>query len=324
MDGNYADLWHRIALAAPDRPAVVTIGGDRLTFAEFDDAAARVAALLAELGVHRDDKVSILLYNRPEWLLTFAGALRTGVVPVSLNFRYRAHEVAALLSDSDSEALLFPASLADVVTDAVAQLGRPLVLLQVQDVPDVPLLPGALDFAGYAAREPLPYEDPIDSDFFMYTGGTTGAPKAAVWSTRQMLAMQVYNAYVSAGLPLPESGDDVVRMATDADSKPIVALALSPYMHGTALTTVINALLLGGSVVVLPTLRFDADLAIRTILDERVTRVAVAGDAIALPCSRRQRRRGSPSCPPSPPCCPPGCGSATPRRSACTPWRRPS
>src|SRR5690606_36295816 len=63
----------------------------------------------------------------------------------------------------------------------------------------------------------------------------------------------------------------------------IVELALSPHLHGTALTTVINALLLGGTVVVLPTPRFDARAAVRTILDEGVTRVAVAGDAIAIP-----------------------------------------
>ncbi|HEY8589341.1 MAG TPA: AMP-binding protein [Naasia sp.] len=297
MEGHYADLWHRIALTAPDRPAVITVGGERLSFAQFDEAAARVAALLRELGVHRDDKVSILLYNRPEWLITFAGCLRTGVVPVSLNFRYRAHEIAALLDDSDSSVLLYPASLAEVVADAVGQVGRPVTLLQVQDVQGAPLLPGALDFEEHAAREPLPYEDPVDGDFFMYTGGTTGAPKAAVWSTRQMLAMQLYNAYVSAGLPLPESTDDVVRMATDPEARPIVALALSPYMHGTALTTVINALLLGGSVVVLPTLRFDAQRAIQAIVEESVTRVAVAGDAIALPLLEAAEEAGIESLP---------------------------
>jgi acyl-CoA synthetase (AMP-forming)/AMP-acid ligase II len=282
VDAHYADLWHRIALEDPDRPAVVTVGESTLSHAEFDDASARFAALLAELGVNRDDKVSILLHNRPEWLITFAGSIRVGVVPVSLNFRYRAGEVAALLEDSDSAALVYAASLADVVADAVKLLGRPIALLQVQDV-DAPLLPGALDFADYAGREPLPYVDPVDGDFFMYTGGTTGAPKAAVWSVKQMLTMQIFNAYVTAGLPLPETAEDVVRLATGPDARRIVALALSPYMHGTALTTVINALLLGGTVVVLPTARFDPARAIRTVLDEGVTRVAVAGDAIALP-----------------------------------------
>lgn len=282
MQGHYADLWHRIALEAPDRPAIVTVGEGRLTHAEFDDAAARVATLLGERGLRRDDKVSILLHNRPEWLLTFAGSLRVGIVPVSLNFRYRAREIAALLDDSDSTALVYAASLAETVAGAVELHGRPIALLQVQDV-DAPLLPGAIDFADFRMCEPRPYEDPVDGDFFMYTGGTTGAPKAAVWSVRQMLAMQVYNAYVTAGLPLPETADDVVRLATGPDSVRMVALALSPYMHGTALTTVINALLLGGTIVVLPTARFDAALAIRTIRDERVTRVAVAGDAIAIP-----------------------------------------
>lgn len=282
MDGHYADLWHRIALEAPDRPAIVTIGESTLSNAEFDAAAARFAALLAERGIGRDDKVSILMHNRPEWLIAFAGCLRVGVVPVPLNFRYRAREVAALLDDSDSVALVYSASLAELTAESVGLLGRAITLLQVQDV-DAPLLPGAEDFADHGILDPLPHEDAVDGEFFIYTGGTTGAPKAAMWGVRQMLSMQVYNAYLTAGLPLPETADDVVRMATAPDSPRIVALALSPYMHGTALTTVINALLLGGTVVVLPTPRFDPRAAIRAILDEKVTRVAVAGDAIAIP-----------------------------------------
>lgn len=282
MQGHYADLWHRIALEAPDRPAIVTVGEGTLSNAEFDDAAARFAALLTEHGVRRDDKVSILLHNRPEWLIAFAGCIRIGVVPVPLNFRYRAREVAALLEDSDSVVLVYGASYADLAAEAVELLGRPITLLQVQDV-DVPLLPGALDFAAHRDVEPLPHEDVVEGEFFIYTGGTTGQPKAAMWGVGQMLSMQLYNAYLTAGLPLPESAEDVVRMATGAESPNIVALALSPYMHGTALTTVINALLLGGSVVVLPTPRFDPKAAVRTILDHHVTRVAVAGDAIAIP-----------------------------------------
>lgn len=282
MKGHYADLWHRIAVAAPDRPAIVTVGEGTLTNAEFDDAAARFAALLVEHGIGRDDKVALLLHNRPEWLIAFAGCIRIGVVPVALNFRYRAGEVSALLEDSDAVALVYGAGLAGTVSDAIAGLGRELLLLQVQDDPQ-PLLPGALDFAAHALREPLPHEDAVDGEFFLYTGGTTGAPKAAMWGVGQMLEMQLYNAYVIAGLPMPESADDVVRMATDPAIPRSIVLALSPYMHGTALTTVINALLQGGTVVVLPTPRFDAAAAVRTIRDEHVTRVAVAGDAIAIP-----------------------------------------
>ncbi|UOQ57371.1 AMP-binding protein [Leucobacter allii] len=282
MEGHYADIWHRIALAEPDRPAVVTVGESTLSRAEFDEACARVAALLGELGLRRGDKVAILSHNRPEWLLAFAGAIRVGIVPVALNFRYRAREVAELLDDSDCAAVVFASSLSPVVAEAVALLGRPIALLQLRDT-EAPLLPDALDFAAYAERAPLPYADPHDGEFFIYTGGTTGAPKAAMWGVRQMLAMQAYNAYLTAGLPVPETPEEAVAAATGGEAPGIVALALSPYMHGTALTTVINALLLGGTVVVLPTARFDAERAVRTIIDAGVTRVAVAGDAIALP-----------------------------------------
>lgn len=283
MDAHYADIWHRIAEAVPDRPALVTIGESTLSYAEFDAAAARFAALLGELGIGRDDKVSIVLHNRPEWLIAFAGCLRIGAVPVAINFRYRAPEIAALLDDSDSRAVVYGAEFAEAVAGAVATLGRPIELLQVQDVPGVPLLPGARDFAESGDVEPRPYEHPGDGDFFIYTGGTTGSPKAAMWGVRQMMAMQSLTVYLMAGLPDAEDEEHAVRLATSPESPHIVALALSPYMHGTALTTVINTLLLGGTVVILPTVRFDPALAVRTVRDEGVTRVAVAGDAVAIP-----------------------------------------
>lgn len=283
MDAHYADLWHRVALAVPERPALVTVDGDVLDYRAFDDAAARVAAVLRTAGVVEGDKIAILLHNRPEWVITFYAALKLGVAPVALNFRYRPSEVAVLLEDSDAVAIVYPASLADTVAEAMAGRSEPRLLLQVEDIPEVALLPGAREFEDYRATDPLPHANAPDGDLFIYTGGTTGTPKGVVWGVRDMLSMQLYNAYTTVGLEPAATPEDVVRIAVDPTTRRIALLPLAPLMHGTALTSTMNALLLGGTIVIAPWARFDPARALRVIADHRITRLVVAGDAIALP-----------------------------------------
>jgi 3-oxocholest-4-en-26-oate---CoA ligase len=272
-----------VALAVPERPAVVTVDGETLDYRAFDDAAARLAALLRASGVREGDKIAILLHNRPEWIIAFYAALKLGVAPVALNFRYRPAEIAVLLDDSDAVAIVYPASLAETVEEATKDLAEPPLRLQVADEPGVALLPGARDFEDYRAVEPLPHEDAPDGELFIYTGGTTGTPKGVVWGVRDMLSMQLFNAYTTVGLEPAETPEDVVRVAVDPTTRRIALLPLAPLMHGTALTSTMNALLLGGTVVIAPWARFDPARAVRVLADQRITRLVVAGDAIALP-----------------------------------------
>lgn len=283
MHAHYADLWHRVALAVPERPAIVTVDGRSLDYREFDDAAARLAALLRDHGVAAGDKIAIVMHNRPEWLITFYAALKLGAAPVALNFRYKASELSVLFADSDAVAVVYPASLADVIAEAVEALDPRPLLLQVDDVDRATLLPGALEFEDYLAVEPLPHENAPDGELFIYTGGTTGTPKGVVWGVRDMLSMQLFNAYTTVGLQPAETDDEVVRIAVDPATRRIALLPLAPFMHGTALTSTMNAFLLGGTVVITPWPRFDPERAYRVMADHRVTRLIVAGDAIAIP-----------------------------------------
>ncbi|THG29526.1 AMP-binding protein [Naasia lichenicola] len=282
MRAHYADLWHRIALAEPDRAAIVTAGGSTLDYRTFDAAAARLAGLLHGRGMRAGDKLAILLHNRPEWLIAMYAALKLGVAPVALNFRYRSSEVAALLLDSDSTALVYPASLAKVVEEALVGLPVRPILLQVEDGPGA-LIAGALDFEQYLGVEPRAHEPAPDGELFLYTGGTTGTPKGVVWGVSDLLAMQLYNAYTTVGLTPVDDPDEVVRIAADPSTPRIALLPLAPFMHGTALTSTMNAFLLGGTVVITPWPAFDPVRAYRVMTEHRVTRLVVAGDAIAIP-----------------------------------------
>src|SRR5204863_1889065 len=137
-----------VAALAPDRVALVC-GDRRVTFAEFDARADRLAHVLQAAGVDAGDKVAIMCVNGPECMETFFAAQKLGAVPVNVNYRYVGAELAYLLDNSDTAALVFHDDFAATVADALATLHpdrRPRVMLQVAHAHTGRALDGARDY----------------------------------------------------------------------------------------------------------------------------------------------------------------------------------
>ncbi|HEY2223717.1 class I adenylate-forming enzyme family protein [Actinomycetospora sp.] len=128
----------------PDVEALVEVGGERLTYAELWDRAARVAGGLVTDGVGRGDRVASLLPAGVDWVVGFLGTLLAGAVAVPVNTRFAPPEVAHVLEDSGAAAILRP--------------GSPLPSGHPEALDD--LVPG-------------------DLAAIFYTSGTTGRPKGA-------------------------------------------------------------------------------------------------------------------------------------------------
>ena len=94
--------------AHPDGEALVEVGGERLTYRQLWDRAARVAGGLAAGGVARGDRVAILLPAGVDWVLAFFGTCSPGAVAVPVNTRFAAPEVEYVLADSGADAVLRP------------------------------------------------------------------------------------------------------------------------------------------------------------------------------------------------------------------------
>lgn len=282
MKGHYSDLWQEIARVAPDRLALKTIDGQSWTYERFTREAGSLAAWLEGVGVRPGQTVAMLLHNRPEFLITFFACLATGITPVPLNFRLRATEVAALLDDSSASVLIYPASLASVAAEAVELAEHDVVRLGINEGEGTDRGSPSWDDA-VAGSAPLPGHAPADGELWIYTGGTTGRPKAVRWSAPSMFEGQVFAAYALSERPMPETMPEAIRIAVDPAHPLMINLPLAPFMHGTALTTSLNTLAVGGTVLVTSSAKLDAEACVRFANAEGATRIIVAGDAIAIP-----------------------------------------
>jgi acyl-CoA synthetase (AMP-forming)/AMP-acid ligase II len=281
-DWNFARAWEEIAAFDPDRPAVVT-DRRRRTFGEFEDRAERLAAALARRGVTAGDKVAIHLPNGPEYLEAFFAAAKLGAVPVNVNYRYVGPEIAYLLDNADARALVFSAAFRAVVVAARSEHRGQLVMLEVDDAVDAaapgPPLPGAEPYEAVLAatgRRTVPRRPAGDDLFFLYTGGTTGMPKAVMWRHDDFFVSQWELAR-----PGVEITDPVT--AARAGKRAGTTLPASPLMHSFGLSLALQALAGGGTVVLVEGTRFDAPATLEALSRERVAVLGIVGDAFARP-----------------------------------------
>ena len=173
---NLAHLLHRAAKVWGDRPALSVGKSMRSTYAETGAQVEKLAAGLMAAGkLQRGDRVALLLKNCPEyWELLFA-LWHAGLVAVPVNAKLHPREVAWILDNAEAKLV--------VVSDALAGELKPLT-----DVPLI-LLEGPAFAALYDAPA-LPVADvaPDDLAWLFYTSGTTGRPKGAMLSHRNLLA----------------------------------------------------------------------------------------------------------------------------------------
>jgi long-chain acyl-CoA synthetase len=155
----------------PERPAL-RLGDSVLTYAQLDDASARVAALLRARGLAPGDRVGVMLPNVPEFAFAYYGVLRAGGVVVPMNVLLKQREVAFYLSDSEARLVLAWHDFEAEAQAGAREAGADLLVVR----------PGAFEELLGAAPAPdveVAHRSPGDTAVILYTSGTTGKPKGA-------------------------------------------------------------------------------------------------------------------------------------------------
>jgi fatty-acyl-CoA synthase len=291
---HYATFWEAIADRFPDRSALQH-GHRRVSWGAFEQRAARLAGALRSWGLGHGDAVAAYLYNCPEYLEVFFGALKIRAVPANINYRYTSDELLALLDNSQARVLFFDTALRERVA-TIADRSPGLVLVEVGDSRDsrdsnVSLpsaIPGAHSYEDVIAESPSAariWRD--ESDVFLsYTGGTTGLPKGVLTRVGLMAQYSFWFRDMFFGERDASSPLDYVAQLADEGLAASVVPA-SPLMHGTGLAFAsLPALSSGGLVSTLESRAFDAHELLGTVEAAGVQVVAIVGDAFALPILR--------------------------------------
>ena len=105
LDATAGRMLAHVAAQFSDREAIVA-ADRRITYEELLRESERAARGLLALGIAKDDKVALWLPNRPAWLFVQQACAMIGAVAVALNTRYKAHELAYILGQSDATTLI--------------------------------------------------------------------------------------------------------------------------------------------------------------------------------------------------------------------------
>lgn len=246
--------------------------GEEWTFEQHYLRAARLAHVLRErLGVEKGDRVAIAMRNYPEWSVAFWAAAAAGAVVVSLNAWWTGSELEYGLSDSGSKVAFVDAERARRIADHRGSLPELETVVAVR-APEADLPPGTtawadlMDGAAEVTALPVPGIGPDDDATIFYTSGTTGHPKGALGTHRNICTNPISLFYVNvrsaarAGTPPPAPGSGEQN-----------AYLLSvPLFHATGCHSIlVGNILAGGKLVMMH--RWDAGRALELIERERIT-----------------------------------------------------
>jgi fatty-acyl-CoA synthase len=253
--------FERTVAAGPDREALVDVAtGRRWTWAELDAAVEEAARGLIAVGVAKGDRVGIWAPNCAEWTITQVATARIGVILVNINPAYRTHELAYVVNQSGLRLLVamsgFKTSdyraMVEEVDDQCPTLERAVYL----DTDDwAALVEGGKDLPADAVAERMAGLTPDEPINIQYTSGTTGFPKGATLSHRNILN----NGYFTT--------ETIDFTQDDRLCIPV------PFYHCFGMVMGNLGCITHGATMVVPAPGFDPEVTLRTIQDEACTGV---------------------------------------------------
>jgi long-chain acyl-CoA synthetase len=213
---NVAALLRRSALAHPDLAAIAVGARPLATYGEFAARVERLARALRDTyGLAEGDRVALAMRNGPEFLVVLFAAWHAGLCAVPINFRLHREEFRYILADSGSRVCFVTGDLAPT-------------LAGLQQVVEGLAPPVCVDDDAFArlfdtARESMPFVDarPDDPAWLFYTSGTTGRPKGATLTHRNLGFMaHAYYADIDTVAP----GDTMIHAAALSHGAGLYAL----------------------------------------------------------------------------------------------------
>jgi long-chain acyl-CoA synthetase len=251
---------------------------ERATYDAFARATLVLARRLQADGVKKGDRIAVIMRNLPEWPVAFFAGVLIGAIVTPLNAWWTGAELEYGLADSGAKIAIVDDERLGRISDYLDTLGdleRVYVSRLTEDAPH-PKVARLEDVIGPTNSWqdlpdlPLPEVElgPEDDGTILYTSGTTGKPKGALGTHRNMTSnigaggISALRNFLRAGQPLPESDPHKIPQR--------VTLLVVPLFHATGLSATLGPTMNSGGKIVLMR-RWDAEPAMRLIEREKVS-----------------------------------------------------
>jgi long-chain acyl-CoA synthetase len=253
------------AVLQPDKPAVVmATSGERVSFQELDDRSARLAQLLYARGLRPGDHIAVLSENRPLIFEVYWAAMRSGLYFTPINRLLTSEELAYIVNDSGSVALITTAAMSKAAVELLDQVPACRLRFMTESVAK-----------GYESLEEATSAYPATrladqprGEAMLYSSGTTGRPKGI---KRPLSGWQIDDP----SLPGLETAiDDILRLSQDS-----VYLCPAPLYHAAGLQYSAGVQAAGNTVVVME--KFEAEGFLSAIERHHVTHAQVVPTMMA-------------------------------------------
>ena len=251
---NVAQVLTQHAARLPNKIAVQDLAR-AMTYSQWNERACRLANALLGIGLGKGDRFAVLAYNCIEWMEIYAAAAKAGLVAVPVNFRLLGAEIRYLFEDSGAKALIVQSDLAGRVEEIRANLPiaeKNFVCFGGEHTP-----PGYQSYeqliARAASNEPQVAIRRDDIWSFMYTSGTTGAPKGAM---RSQASDSLLHAYTARAMGF--DGNDT-------------GLLVMPMCHANSLWLAFTFAHCGATAFVYSLKSFDPEHLLRTLSERSIT-----------------------------------------------------
>jgi long-chain acyl-CoA synthetase len=253
--GTFADIIYRNAILYPDSEAFVC-GSERVSFQRFNERVNRLIHGLQDLGIQKGEVIGILSWNRLEYPEVFGAAMKGGFVLAHFNPRLQAEELIHVINDSEARVVFLGPEFSEMIDRIHKRLSKAKLFLTFGDAEGRMMAYGEM-LEGHSKEEPEPNISEEDPLVILYTSGTTGIPRGAIYTHRQKME----NTCIKA-----------LDIGVEFGDRHLVVL---PMFHIGGDSHIWPFFLMGGCNVIMPRPSFDPEEALQMIAEEQITDVHI-------------------------------------------------
>jgi len=256
---NLGEILRIHAKNYPEKEAVKDWHGESRTYADLDSRTNRLANSLLGMGLHKGDRLAVMLYNCVEFVEVCCACAKIGVVLVTVNWRFIGKEVEFVVNNADARAFVLDEEFVDCVNSIrqnLQNVGKENFIVVGRGAPS-----GYINYKNLMEGSPNTHT-PVkvsskDTWFQIYTSGTTGIPKGVVRSHESYISFFLINA---------------VEFGFTQDDKGMIVM---PLYHVNSTFYGLLFLYIGASLYVGPDKGFDPVELLRVIDEEKVTFISL-------------------------------------------------